>query len=54
MLLDLLTVVFIVTGLALVWLNIRQWRRRKVKLTPDVPPRLPQGFESDGGKRAAN
>ena len=48
MLLDLLTVVFIIAGLALVWLNLRQWRQRKVKVTPDDPPRLPKGFKPDG------
>jgi hypothetical protein len=47
MLLDIFTVVFLVAGLALVWLNLRQWRRRKVKITPDDPRRLPKGFEPD-------
>jgi hypothetical protein len=45
--LDVLTVVFIVAGLALVWLNIHQWRRRKVKLTSEQP-RLPKGVRPDG------
>jgi hypothetical protein len=48
MLLDLLTVVFIVAGLGLVWLNLRQWRQRKVNVTPDEPPLLPKEFKPDG------
>ena len=34
MLLDILTVVLILASLFLVWLNLRQWRRRKVVITP--------------------
>ena len=49
MLLDLLTIVFIIAGLVLVWPNLREWRRRKVRITPDEPPRLPGGSEPDSG-----
>jgi len=35
MLLDVLTVVFIIGGLVLVWLNLRAWCRRKVRIAPD-------------------
>lgn len=33
---DVLTVFFIVAGLALLWLNLRERHRRKVIITPDV------------------
>jgi hypothetical protein len=34
MLLDVLTVIFILASLFLLLLNLRQWRRRKVLITP--------------------
>jgi hypothetical protein len=37
MLLDALTVIFILASLFLIWLNLRQWRRRKVVLAPTDP-----------------
>ena len=33
-LLDALTIFFIVAGLALLWLNLRDWRRRTVPIAP--------------------
>jgi hypothetical protein len=33
-LLDALTIFFIVAGLALLWLNLRDWRRRAVPIAP--------------------
>jgi hypothetical protein len=32
-LLDALTIFFIVAGLVLLWLNLRAWRRRKVRVS---------------------
>jgi uncharacterized membrane protein YozB (DUF420 family) len=34
-LLDVLTIFFIVAGLLLLWLKLREWHRRKVIITQD-------------------
>lgn len=46
MILDALTVFFIVAGLALLWLNLRERHRRKVIISPDVH----DGFDPDQGE----
>ena len=34
-LLDLLTIFFVVAGVALLWLNLRLWRRNRVAITSE-------------------
>jgi len=34
-LLDLLTIFFVVAGVVLLWLNLRVWRRNRVVITPE-------------------
>jgi hypothetical protein len=40
-LLDALTIFFIVAGLALLWLNLRAWRRRNLPIGSKVKPIAP-------------
>lgn len=37
-LLDVLTIFFFVVGLLLLWLNLREWRRRKARLIFEADP----------------
>jgi hypothetical protein len=43
-LLDALTIFFIVAGLALLWLNLRVWRRRVVPIAPPLNEEIPVGI----------